>query len=250
MKRREIFAGNWKMNTTAGEGRALVRGIIDGLTGIGDREVIVFPPAVYAAMTVDLCKGTKVDVGIQNMYFEESGAFTGEISPLMVKDLGCRYILIGHSERRHVFGETDEEVKRKVQAALKAGIEPVVCVGELLDEREQGKTDEVIRRQIQGAFRDVSESELKTVIIAYEPVWAIGTGRVATPEIAEEVHGNIRSLISELYSEKAASAIPVLYGGSVKPDNIAGLYAMENIDGVLVGGASLKADSFLDIIRV
>ena len=251
MGRRKIFAGNWKMYKTAAEAEELVNALISGVKGLKDgREVVVFPPSPYAMKIASLCSGTAVDVGMQNMYFEDEGAFTGEVSPLMVKDAGCRYILIGHSERRHVFGETDFETGKKVRAAFKHGIEPVICVGELLEEREKGLTMDVVRRQLKAALADVTAGEMSKVVIAYEPVWAIGTGRVATPEIAEEVHGEIRSIISELYDGGVAGSVPILYGGSVKPDNIDGLYSQENIDGVLVGGASLKADSFLAIVNV
>ncbi len=250
MSRRRIFAGNWKMYTTHAEAMALVEGVLAGLSGVKDREVIVFPPSPWARAVADRCAGTAVAVGMQNMYFEKEGAFTGEVSPAMVKDAGCRYVLIGHSERRHVFGETDGEVNRKVKAALEVGIEPVLCVGELLEEREKERTDEVLARQVNGALEGVDAAGMKKVIVAYEPVWAIGTGRVATPEIADSAHRVIRRLVGERFGGETAAVLPILYGGSVKPDNIAGLYAMEEIDGVLVGGASLKADSFLDIIRV
>jgi triosephosphate isomerase len=183
------------------------------------------------------------------MYFEENGAFTGEISPVMVKDSGARYILIGHSERRHVFGETDELVNRKVHAAYSHSLEPVVCVGELLEERESGKSESVVKRQITAGFAGITGEQMKQMVVAYEPVWAIGTGKVATPEIAESMHRYIRGVLADLYGDVTAGTVPLLYGGSVKPDNIAGLYAVSDIDGVLVGGASLKADSFLDIIH-
>ena len=250
MARREIFSGNWKMYKKHGEALDLVRGLLAGISGIGNREVVVFPPSPWAMAVAELCRGTKISVGMQNMYYEQEGAFTGEVSPLMVKDAGCRYVLIGHSERRHVFGETDEEVNKKVKAALKNGIEPMLCVGELLDEREKGQTESVLTRQVTKALEGVGADQMKTIVIAYEPVWAIGTGKVATPEIADEAHRHIRKVAGGLYGAAVADALPILYGGSVKPDNIAGLSAKENIDGVLVGGASLKADSFLDIIRV
>lgn len=250
MARREIFSGNWKMYKTSGEATDLVRGLLAGISGIGTREVVVFPPSPWAKAVADLCRGTKISVGMQNMYFEQEGAFTGEVSPLMVKDAGCRYVLIGHSERRHVFGETDADVSKKVKAALANGIEPMICVGELLDEREKGLTNDVLTRQVTKALEGVGADRMKTVVIAYEPVWAIGTGKVATPEIADEAHRHIRTVVEGLYGAAVSQALPVLYGGSVKPDNIAGLSAKENIDGVLVGGASLKVDSFLDIINV
>ena len=249
MGRREIFAGNWKMYKTREEAVGLVRGLLEGLKGIS-REVVVFPPYPYAAEIAAMSRGTVISVGMQNMHFEKEGAFTGEISPLMVKDSGCRYVLIGHSERRHVFGETDDLINRKIRAAFEFGIEPVICVGELLDEREKGQTGQVLSRQIKGAFSGISAEDASRSVIAYEPVWAIGTGKVATPEIADDAHKEVRNLLNDLYGRDIADSMPVLYGGSVKPDNISGLYAMDNIDGVLVGGASLKADSFLEIIKV
>ena len=250
MKRREIFAGNWKMYKTSDEARELIQGLLAGLSSLGEREVAVFPPAVYVREIVQQCKGTPIDVGVQNMYFEKEGAFTGELSPLMVKDSGCRYILIGHSERRHVFGENDEQVNKKVRSALEHGLEPVICVGELLEEREQGTTEKVLKEQVTGALSGIAREYLDSIIIAYEPVWAIGTGKVATPEMADEAHQLIRNILGGIYDKEKADSMPILYGGSVKPDNIRGLYDRENIDGVLVGGASLKAKSFLDIILV
>jgi len=250
MGRREIFAGNWKMYKTYLEAEKLVKELLSGLGSAGKKEVIIFPPAPFARHCADMCKGTAIDVGMQNMYFEDEGAFTGEVSPAMVKDAGCRYILIGHSERRHVFGETDDDVNKKIKAAFKHGLEPVLCVGELLEEREKSITDTVLKRQMEGALKDITAVQMEKVVIAYEPVWAIGTGKVATPEIAEEAHAMIRGLLKGIYGTKIADSVSILYGGSVKPDNIKGLFSMENIDGVLVGGASLKSDSFLDIVHV
>jgi triosephosphate isomerase (TIM) len=250
MARREIFAGNWKMYKTSGEAAELVKGIIKDLGNIGSREVVVFPPAVYVKEIVNLCKNTAIDVGIQNIYFEKEGAFTGEISPLMAADTGARYALIGHSERRHVFHEKDEDVNKKILSAFAHGLEPVVCVGELLEERESGSSEAVVKKQTELAFAGIDAKRMSKAIIAYEPVWAIGTGKVATPDIADSMHKYIRNIIRKLFNDKIADEIPILYGGSVKPDNIAELYAMENIDGVLVGGASLKINSFLDIIHV
>jgi triosephosphate isomerase (TIM) len=250
MSRREIFAGNWKMYKILSEAEDLVNGIMKGLDDTGDKEVVIFPPAVYLRDIVSLCKGSKIDVGIQNIYFEKEGAFTGEISPLMAKDTGVRYALIGHSERRHVFHETDEDVNKKIAAALEARLEPVLCVGELLEQREAGNPEDVVKEQVIKALKDIDIGIIHKIIIAYEPVWAIGTGKVATPEIAETMHKAIRDTIGENYSRQIADKMPILYGGSVKPGNIADLYKMENIDGVLVGGASLKINSFLDIIKL
>lgn len=250
MERRTIIAGNWKMYKSHSEAISLVKDLLAGIGGIGTREVALFVPAPYARDVVVQCNGTPIDVGMQNMYFEKEGAFTGEVSPLMVKDCGCRYILIGHSERRHVFHENDADVNRKVLAALAHGLDPMICVGELLDERESGRTNAVVKTQVEAALAGVSAEQMKKIVIAYEPVWAIGTGKVATPEIAEEVHAYIRHLVSDLYGSAVSAALPILYGGSVKPDNVSGLFAKSNIDGFLVGGASLKADTFLPIIRV
>jgi len=250
MGRREIFAGNWKMYKKFDEAKSVAEDLIKGLGDTGSREVVIFPPSPWARDLCGICSGSSVDIGMQNMYFEDEGAFTGEVSPLMVKDAGCKYILIGHSERRHVFGETDEDVNKKVKAAFVHDIEPMLCVGELLDDREAGTTDKVLKLQIEGALKDISADQMKKVVIAYEPVWAIGTGKVATPEIAQDSHKVIRELLTELFGEVVANEVPVLYGGSVKPDNIAGLFEKPDIDGVLVGGASLKADSFLAIATV
>ncbi|MBN1532183.1 MAG: triose-phosphate isomerase [Spirochaetes bacterium] len=249
MKRREIFAGNWKMYKTRETAKSLVKSLLQGAALTENREVVVFPPSPYAAEIASLCGGSVISVGMQNMYFQKEGAFTGEVAPAMVRDCGCKYILIGHSERRHVFGETDAEVNKKVKAAFEHSLVPMICVGELLEEREKAKTETVLEAQVKEAFNGIDAGRAGTAVVAYEPVWAIGTGKVATPEIAEEAHRYIRSVLEVLYGKPAADDIPILYGGSVKADNIAGLYAMENIDGVLVGGASLEADSFLKIIN-
>jgi triosephosphate isomerase len=250
MERRKIFAGNWKMYKTYSEAVELVKGLSAGLKKTEGREYVLFPPSPYLKEISSLCGTTPFLTGAQNMYFENQGAFTGEISPLMVKDCGASFILIGHSERRHVFHETDEDVNKKVKAALLHGLQPLLCVGELLGEREKNETVEVLSRQIKGAFSGIEKSDAAKVSIAYEPVWAIGTGKVATPEIAEEAHVSIRNIMKELYSEDIASGVSILYGGSVKPDNIAGLNKMDNIDGVLVGGASLEIKTFLEIINI
>jgi triosephosphate isomerase (TIM) len=250
MARTEIFAGNWKMYKTFSQAESLVKGILDGIQKKEGREIVLFPPSPYVRELNSLCRGSDLMLGIQNMHFEKEGAFTGEVSPEMVKDCGCQFILIGHSERRHVFGETDDDVRKKTAAALEAGLRPMVCVGELLEQRESGSTNKVVEEQVKRALDGISSGEIKDLVIAYEPVWAIGTGKVATPEIADEVHGLIRDTVSSLYSADISDSLSILYGGSVKPDNIEGLSVKENIDGVLVGGASLKPDSFLSIINV
>jgi triosephosphate isomerase (TIM) len=196
-----------------------------------------------------LCKGTKLDIGMQNMYTKEEGAFTGEISPKMVKDCGSKYILIGHSERRHVFGESDELINQKVKTAYQYGLKPVLCIGELLQDYEKGITKDVCRSQLEKDLKDVTPAQMNDMVIAYEPVWAIGTGKVATPEIAESTQKYCREVLENLYGKEIADKTPILYGGSVKPDNAAGLINQPNIDGVLVGGACLVADSFLAIAR-
>jgi len=250
MGRRKIFAGNWKMYKTYSEAVELVNGLKSGLKKTDGREYVLFPPSPYLKEISSLCSASPFVTGAQNMYYENQGAFTGEISPLMVKDCGASFILIGHSERRHVFHETDEDVNKKVKAALVHGIQPMLCVGELLEEREKGETVSVLKKQIHGAFSGIEKADAAKISIAYEPVWAIGTGKVATPEIAEDAHISIRKIMGELYGEEIGSGVPILYGGSVKPDNIAGLYKMNNIDGFLVGGASLEIKAFLEIINV
>ncbi|MFW6364907.1 MAG: triose-phosphate isomerase [Spirochaetota bacterium] len=249
MSRRVIISGNWKMYKTTAEARELVEGLVEGFSAINDREMVIFPPSIHTKEIVAMTSDSGIEVGVQNMYFKEEGAFTGEISPKMVKDAGATYILIGHSERRHVFGETDEMINDKVHAAYSAGLKPMLCIGELLEEYEAGKSKDVCKQQLVADLKGVSADQMKNMVIAYEPVWAIGTGKVATPEIAESIHASVREVLKELYSESVAETVPVLYGGSVKPDNAAGLLSQNNIDGVLVGGACLKADSFLSIAK-
>ena len=246
--RRPVIAGNWKMYKTVSAGIALAREIAEGLRP-GDPEVVVFPPATALHAVAQAMKGTAVKVGAQNMHFAREGAFTGEISPLMLKDVGCTHVILGHSERRHVFGEDDEMVAKKTRAAADAGLVAVVCVGETLPERESQRTLEVVERQVERALRPLAADEVGRLAIAYEPVWAIGTGRVATPEQAQEVHAFIRKRVAVTHGDPVAAAVRILYGGSVKPDNIAGLMALADVDGVLVGGASLAADSFLKIVH-
>jgi triosephosphate isomerase len=246
--RKRLIAGNWKMYKTISAGAALAREIADGLRP-GDPEVAVFPPATALAAVSQAVAGRAVKVGGQNMHFAREGAFTGEVSALMLKDAGCSHVLLGHSERRHVFGEDDELIAKKVRAALDGGLVPVVCVGETLPEREGRRTLEVVERQVERALRQLSADEVGRLAVAYEPVWAIGTGQVATPEQAQEVHAFIRGRIAVSHGEPTGGATRLLYGGSVKPDNIAGLLALPDVDGVLVGGASLDAGSFLKIVR-
>jgi triosephosphate isomerase len=246
--RRPVLAGNWKMYMTASAGAALARGVADGLRGAA-ADVIVFPPFTALHAVAQAVKGTPVKVGGQNMHYANEGAFTGEISPLMLKDAACTHVLLGHSERRHVFGEDDDLIAKKTRAAVDAALVPVVCVGETLPERESGRTLEVVERQLERALRKLSADELGRTIVAYEPVWAIGTGQVATPEQAQEVHAFIRKRVGGSHGEPVAAALRILYGGSVKPDNIGGLMALPDVDGALVGGASLAADTFLKIVH-
>lgn len=245
--RRAFIAGNWKMNLSRGEAVALAQGIVEQL-GSSDVEIAVAPPSVYLDAVSQVMKGSSVGLSAQNMYHEANGAFTGEISASMLLDLGCKYVILGHSERRHILGETDADVNRKVGAALTAGLVPIVCVGETLEEREAGQTQSVVQQQFDGSLADLSNEQMSGVVIAYEPVWAIGTGKVATPEQAEEVHADLRKLLETRYNSQVAAAVRIQYGGSVKPDNASELLGQPNIDGALVGGASLKIDSFLGII--
>jgi len=247
MARRKIISGNWKMYKTHEEAISTVQALIDGKGSIKGREMVIFVPAVFAREVASMSKGKGIDVGMQNMFNQKEGAFTGENSPVMVKDAGCRYILIGHSERRHVFGEKDELINAKVKAAYEFGLEPMLCIGELLEEYEAGKSKEVCRNQLVADLKGVSAEQMKVMTIAYEPVWAIGTGKVATPEIAQSIHAYCREVLAELYGKDVSEMVPLLYGGSVKPDNAAGLLSQPDIDGVLVGGACLKADSFIAI---
>jgi triosephosphate isomerase len=245
--RRKLIAGNWKMNTNRDSAIALARGIVERAEGFRGLDLLVCPPAVYLATVNDIVAKSGVALGAQNLYHEPNGAFTGEVSAAMLSDVGCRYVILGHSERRHILGESDVDVNRKTRAALAAGLIPIVCVGELLAEREASQTGEVIRRQFAGSLADVSASEIERVVIAYEPVWAIGTGKVATPRQAEEVHADLRRLLVERYNVRSSENVRILYGGSVKPDNAGQLLSQPNIDGALVGGASLKVADFLGI---
>jgi triosephosphate isomerase len=242
-----LIAGNWKMNLDRAAAVALAQAVVARAGEAPQVELAVCPPFVYLDAVAALVRGTPVALGAQNMYFEKSGAFTGEVSAGMLLDLGCKYVILGHSERRHILGETDGLVNRKTLAALAAGLNPIVCVGETLAEREAGQTAAVICRQFDGSLAGLSADQVLRVVIAYEPVWAIGTGRVATTAQAEHVHIDLRKLLRERYNSAVAGSTRIQYGGSVKPDNAAELLACENIDGALVGGASLKAGDFLAI---
>jgi triosephosphate isomerase len=245
--RKPLIAGNWKMNLDGAGATALARAISDASPSYGKVDLLVSPPFVYLKTAGSVLNGGTVLLGAQNMSHEKSGAFTGEISASMLKDCGCTHVILGHSERRHIYKETDADVNKKTLAAHAAGLVPIVCVGELLEEREAGKTAEVIRTQFEGSLAGVSAELMAATVIAYEPVWAIGTGKVATPQQAEEVHADLRKLIAERYNAATADQVRILYGGSVKPDNAAELLGQPNVDGALIGGASLKADDFLAI---
>jgi triosephosphate isomerase len=253
MARKKIVAGNWKMNLDRAAATALAAGVATRRSEVPAVHLVLCPPSVYigtVGTALNLSGDTSpsgVWLGGQNMHDKASGAFTGEVAPAMLVDMGCRYVILGHSERRTLFGETDATVNAKTKAALAAGLVPIVCVGETLEEREAGNTQAVVTEQVRGSLAGLSPGELSQVVIAYEPVWAIGTGRVATPEQAQEVHALIRTLLGGIASPAVAAEVTIQYGGSVKPDNAAVLAAQPDIDGALVGGASLKADDFLGI---
>jgi triosephosphate isomerase len=245
--RRILIAGNWKMNLDRQRSLELVRELVRQAGGESRVDLAICPPSVYLDAVGQELKNSPIGLGAQNMYHESSGAFTGEVSGEMLKDVGCRYVILGHSERRHILGESDEDVYRKVQAALAVDLTPIVCVGETLAEREAGRTGEVIQRQFTGSLSGLPEDQMARVVIAYEPVWAIGTGKVASPEQAEQVHADLRSLLESRYNAALAGQVIIQYGGSVKADNAAQLLGQPNIDGALVGGASLTANGFLGI---
>ncbi len=247
--RKPIIAGNWKMYKDVNEAVELANDIKRSTFDIGNVEIVVCPPFTDLSDVGEMLIESNVSLGAQNCYWEAEGAFTGEIAVSMLKSVGCKYVIIGHSERRKYFGETDETVNKRLKAAIDGGLIPIMCVGETLEEREAGKTLEVVKKQVTGGLKGFDEGYIDSLVIAYEPVWAIGTGRTATPQQAQEVHAMIRGLLSEMYSEALSASKRVLYGGSVKPDNIEDLMKEEDIDGGLIGGASLKSASFLDIIK-
>lgn len=249
--RKPFVAGNWKMNTDSHSSVDLAKAVASGSSELAGNSVsvAVIPPFVYLQAVAQAVSSQHVAVGAQDVYFEEKGAFTGEISPAMLKDIGCTYVLCGHSERRHVIGETDELINKKMLAAIRGGLLPILCVGELLGQRDADQTEAVVAQQVKGGLAGLSGEKLSAVTIAYEPVWAIGTGRTATPQQAQDVHAFIRSLLAEMYDEKVSQEMRILYGGSVKGDNAKELIGQEDVDGALVGGASLKADEFFKIIQ-
>jgi len=249
MSRVPFMAGNWKMNKTVGEAVELVKELKVSIAGAEGVEVAVAPPftALYAVRKE--LEGSSIRLAAQNLYWEEKGAFTGEISSLMLKDLGCHYVIIGHSERRQYFGEMDVTVNKRMRAALSQGVIPILCIGETLKEREEEKTFTVIDSQLGNGLKGIGEREMERMVIAYEPVWAIGTGKTATPQQAEEVHQFIRQGLEKLYTRGVAEVVRIQYGGSVTPESVKGLMSQKNIDGALVGGASLKSEPFSKIVR-
>jgi triosephosphate isomerase len=247
--RRPVIAGNWKMFKTRAETRAFFAALKPLIAGATHCDIVVAPPFTALGAAVEAASGSNVAVSAQNMHWEKQGAFTGEVSAQMILETGARYAIIGHSERRQFFGETDETVAKKIGAALEAGLTPIVCVGETLAEREANQMEAVLARQFQGAFGALTADHFSRILLAYEPVWAIGTGRTATPEMAADAHRFLRGQAASRFSPASAAALRILYGGSVKPDNIRGLMAQVEIDGALVGGASLEANSFAAIVN-
>lgn len=247
--RRPIIAGNWKMNKTVQEAIDVAVGLKRKFYTFSEADIVMCPPFTALSRVNDEIVDSSIMLGAQDLYWEEEGAFTGEISPDMLKDVGCRYVIVGHSERRHIFGETDEDVKKKVKVVLKHGMVPIMCIGEKIEERDNGMTFEVLEKQLTRGLKNLTKDEVSRIIIAYEPVWAIGTGRTATPQQAQEAHKFIRESIERLYERDVSSKIRIQYGGSVKPDNIAKLMVQEDVDGALVGGASLDVNSFTEIVE-
>ncbi len=249
MPRQKLVAGNWKMNTTLAEAKTLAGAVVAGV-GTDDRvAVAVCPPFPWLLPVADVLKGSPVALGAQNVSAEKKGAFTGEVSPAMLLECGCRYVIIGHSERRHILGESDAAINHKVHSALDEGLHVILCIGETLTERERNLTERIVQRQVLAACTGLTDHHWARLTLAYEPVWAIGTGKVATPDQAQEAHAAIRATLRHFRGSAIADALPILYGGSVTADNAAGLLHLPDVDGVLVGGASLKADSFLGIVQ-
>lgn len=247
--RKPFVAGNWKMYKTAAGAAELAAAIVQGI-GAEDRvSIALCPPFPFLSRVAEVLRGSRVALGAQNMYPAQEGAYTGEVSPAMLLDVGCRYVILGHSERRHQLSETDAFIQQKVRVALAAGLHVILCVGETLEEREANRTEAVLDRQLSSGLAGLNIEERHALVLAYEPVWAIGTGRNATPDQAQQAHQFIRRKVSQILGEEVAQAIPIQYGGSVKPSNARSLMSQPDVDGALVGGASLKADQFLDIVR-
>ena len=249
MIRRKLIAGNWKMNNTNKEALELVNQLKDLVKDVKDRDIMIAPTFTCLSDVHNAINGTNIKLGAQNLYFEDKGAFTGQISADMLLSVGCEYVIIGHSECRDIFGEKDELINKKVKKALEKNLIPILCVGEHLEEREKGITSDIVSNQTKEAFKNLNESEAKKVIIAYEPVWAIGTGKTATPKDADDVHKTIRETLKSLYNDTTSNSMIILYGGSVNENNADDLLNMPNIDGALVGGASLVADKFSRIVN-
>ena len=247
--RTPIIAGNWKLNKTVSEAVALISELKELVNKTDSVEVVVAPTFTALDAVSNSIKDSNIQLAAQDVYWEDSGAYTGEVSAPMLKDVGCNYVIIGHSERRQYFGETNETVNQKVKAALSHNLKPIVCVGEQLEERETGQTESIIKDHITGGTTGLTNDTILSCVIAYEPVWAIGTGKTATPEQAQEVHHFIRNLLSDNFSNEVASQVRIQYGGSVKPENAAELMAQSDVDGALVGGASLQAESFAQIVK-
>jgi len=246
----KFVVGNWKMYTNAAEARQLAQAVVDGMGAEGRGSVTLCPPFPYLALVGEILKGSRVALGAQNLYPEKEGAFTGEVSPTMLLDLGCKYVILGHSERRHKLGESDAFINQKVKVALAAGLDVILCVGETLEQRKTNQTEALLDRQLTLGLGDVSAGSLACLSIAYEPVWAIGNlEHHATPQQAEEAHAVIRRRFGQMFGEKSAQALAIQYGGSVKPNNAAALFCRDGVDGALIGGASLHADQFLAIVR-
>ncbi|MHA1914237.1 MAG: triose-phosphate isomerase [Promethearchaeota archaeon] len=248
--RKPIVGGNWKMNRgTPRESGEMLDELIPLVEKIQNVDIVIAPPFTSLLSAHQLLKDTNLELGAQNMYFEEKGAFTGEISPQFLREIGVTYVILGHSERRDVFNESNYLINKKLKKSLQTGLKPIVCIGEHLEERETGRTKEVIQRQFKETFKDLTKDQMRQIVIAYEPIWAIGTGKTASPEQAEEIHVYIRNLISQIYDNETGDLVRIQYGGSIKPSNAEALFLKENIDGGLVGGASLQADSLVHIIK-
>lgn len=246
--RKYIIAGNWKMNKTVAESVSLAQDVVAAVKGIQNVEVVIAPTFLAAAKVADVVKGTNVKLAVQDIHWKDQGAFTGKVSVDMVREIGAEYVIIGHSEQRQYFGETNETVNLKAKKVLSAGLKPIICIGETLEERQGGQLESVLTAQIKGAYADLSETDALNTVIAYEPVWAIGTGVTATDEQAQETQAFCRSVVKAIYGEKVSESLRIQYGGSMKPDNAKGLLNQKDIDGGLIGGAALKADSFFGII--
>ncbi|MEM8533721.1 MAG: triose-phosphate isomerase [Chloroflexota bacterium] len=247
--RTPLIAGNWKMYKTLTESVELVQALLSGLGDTKDREVLICPPYTALHALGSLLQDTPIDLGAQDVYYEDQGAYTGAISPVMLRDVGCTYTIVGHSERRQVFGEGDELINKKLHAALGHSLRVILCVGETKEQRDGGMAEKIVTGQVQAGLAQVTAAQLANIVIAYEPVWAIGTGDTATPADAQSMHATIRQTLTSLYDDGQAQQMRIQYGGSVKPDNVDELMAQSDIDGALVGGASLKADSFLRIVQ-